>query len=266
MLHRNVQMVDIDVDHWRNLQDLFLESSKEKRRIIVIHEGGEIQKLVHSDRTPIEKPIERVTSPEADAKAVYEANRSKVDFVMILERRAVEQYMSEIQDSWSPDEDVDDYVSRMYGLLPKYVQGITTYPGSAKENLGLQWRIGASHEEFKSLLKTYAQPETAALLGLVDRGKLWATLVLGLDAEHKIDLITSLPVPTGTPIGTPGEAAEKLLGTLKDRRCSLGLFAELESFRQWIQSENKKTELPRLIEAGKAVLKPAPGQLLGSLR
>ncbi len=46
MLHENPQMLDIDVDHWRNLQDLFLESAKEKRRIIVIHEAGEVLKLV----------------------------------------------------------------------------------------------------------------------------------------------------------------------------------------------------------------------------
>ena len=40
MLHENPLMLDIDVDHWRNLQALLLDSAKERRRIVVIHEDG----------------------------------------------------------------------------------------------------------------------------------------------------------------------------------------------------------------------------------
>jgi hypothetical protein len=45
MLHANPLMADIG--HWRNLQSLLLESAKEKRRTVVIHENGEILKFAH---------------------------------------------------------------------------------------------------------------------------------------------------------------------------------------------------------------------------
>ena len=113
MLHKNPLMVDIDVEHWRNLQELVLESGKEKRRIILIHENGELQKFVHSDREEILKSIEKITDPQKDAERVFNDNRGKTDFVMVLERRAVEQFFAEVQDSWRADEDLDEYVYRM---------------------------------------------------------------------------------------------------------------------------------------------------------
>ena len=40
MLHEDPAMLDIDVDHWRNLQSLVLDSAKARRRIVVIHEDA----------------------------------------------------------------------------------------------------------------------------------------------------------------------------------------------------------------------------------
>src|SRR5580700_4203354 len=138
MLHENPLMSDIDVDHWRNLQDLILDSAKEKRRIILIHENGELLKFVHSDRIEIVKNINRVTRPLADAEKVYRANKDKVDFVMVLERKAVERFFAQVQNTWKADEDLDEYVHRMFGTLDQYPEGIVTYPGPARTRLGLQ--------------------------------------------------------------------------------------------------------------------------------
>ena len=49
MLGKDVLMEDIDIDQWRNAQDLLLESSKEKRRIIVLHDNGVVRKCEHTD-------------------------------------------------------------------------------------------------------------------------------------------------------------------------------------------------------------------------
>jgi len=266
MLHKNVQMVDIDVDHWRNLQELFIESSKEKRRIIVIHENGEIQKFIHSERIAIERPIDEVRSPQVDAKIVYEANRDKADFVMILERRMVVQYMTEVQDSWSPYEDVDEYVYRMYSRLSNFDTGIVTYPGTAQENLGLQWRIGATYEELRNVLDIIIRPKTTAILGLFEDGKLWTTLVLGFDEAKKIDLITSVPIKEGTNLGSLREAAKSFVDLVQSTHpeCSVGLFAQLAAFRGWIRSEDKKAELSMLVKQGDFVFNPIPQQLMAS--
>ena len=263
MLHKNVQIVDIDVDHWRNLQDLFIESSKEKRRIIVIHEDGAIQKFIHSDRIAIEQPIARVTSPQEDAEKVYRANISKVDFVMILERRAVERYMTEVQNTWSPTQDIDEYVYAMYSKLSDYENGIVTYPGEADENLGLQWRIGATYEEFRDIVSVIVRPNTTAILGLFEEGKLWASLVLGFDEDKKIELITSVPVKTGANVGNLREAAESFVNLVQSTypECSVGLFAQLAPFRGWVRSDDKKSQLTKFVEQGDFLFNPIPQQV-----
>ena len=81
MLHENPLMSDINVDHWRNLQDLLLDSAKEKKRIIVIHDDGEIQKFVHSDRAEIDRSVvNRITRPQEDARRIFEANAGQSGF------------------------------------------------------------------------------------------------------------------------------------------------------------------------------------------
>ena len=120
MLHENPWMADIDVDHWRNMQTLLLDSAKERRRIVVIHEAGEIQKFVHSERQPIERPVARITDPRADAEAIYRANEAAVDFVAVFERRAFDDWTARFQDSWRSDEDLDAFVYRQYALMDEY--------------------------------------------------------------------------------------------------------------------------------------------------
>src|SRR3954469_22495693 len=74
MLHEDTLMLDIDVDHWRNLQTLLLDSAKDRRRIVVIHEDGEVLKLVHSSRAAITGTVERADDPHAVAEHLYRDN------------------------------------------------------------------------------------------------------------------------------------------------------------------------------------------------
>src|SRR5271157_2322801 len=119
-------MADIDVTHWRNLQVLLLESAKQKRRIIMIHENGKLLKFVHSHREEIVRNVDRVDQPHAAAETVYRANAGKVDFVAVFERRAFDQYFGRVQDTWSADEDLDEYVHRMYAMIDEYPDGLVT--------------------------------------------------------------------------------------------------------------------------------------------
>jgi hypothetical protein len=117
MLHESPLMVDANVDHWRNLQSLILESAKGKRRIIVIHEDGAILKFVHSMKAEIVKPIDRIDDPQVAAKAIYEANPGACDFVAVFERRGFDRYFGAFQDAWRADEDLDVYVQRTYAMM-----------------------------------------------------------------------------------------------------------------------------------------------------
>jgi hypothetical protein len=268
MLHENPRMSDIDVDHWRNLQDLVLDSAKEKRRIILIHENGDLLKFVHSTRAEIVRNITRITDPFRDAENVYWANQEKADFVMVLERRAVGRFFSHVQDSWKSDEDLDEYVYRMFATLDEYPEGIVTYPGPARARLGLQWRIGASYDEIKIAVQRFVPPNTTVVFGVFVKNALWTSLVLGFDADKRIALITTADPSEITEKATWKNTTRELVAWVnrKHSPCSLGLFTDLDSAKALLSTENKLALLPKLAGKGKLISDPLPkslAQLLG---
>lgn len=263
MLHQNPLMADIDVDHWRNLQALLLESAKEKRRIVVIHEDGELLKFVHSERAEIVRSVERITRPSADAETIYRANANQTDFVLVLERRAVERLFAEVQDSWRADEDLDVYVHRMYTRLGADPEGIATYPGPPGSTLGLQWRVGARYEEVIAAVERYVPPSSTIVFGIFAGDALWAALVLGFDADHRITLITTAD-PSELSAGGGWKAAAKELTAWVDRKypaCSLGLFTDIESAKLFLASKDKLATLRELSRKGGLLADPVPKSL-----
>lgn len=191
MLHQDVLMADIDVDQWRNAQALLLRSAKAARRLVVIHDQGEVVKFRHTDGVACSGRVARVEDPQALAKDLYEANRELVDFVVVMEREAVDSYFAAVQDSWDIDDDLDIFVQRTYALLDTFPEGIVTYPGPARDVLGLQWRTGASLDDVRAAAAGIVPPETTVILGVQDGAALWASLVLDFDAEHKVSSITT---------------------------------------------------------------------------
>ena len=260
MLHENPLMVDIDVDHWRNLQALLLESAKGRRRIIVIHEDGEILKFVHSQRAEIVKPVDRVDDPHAVAERVYRANEDKADFVAVFERRAFDRYFAEFQDTWRPDEDLDVFVHRTYALIDKYPDGIVTYPGPARSTLGLQWRVGASYEDVKAAVDRFVAPDSTVVLGVFEGDALWATLVLRFDADHRADVVTTVDVSQLAPASGRDDAAAGVVAWVSRTYppCSLGLFTDLAGARALLASGDKAAVLRGLAGEGRLVADPVP--------
>jgi len=264
MLHADPRMIDIDVDHWRNLQQLMLDSAKEKRRIIVIHENGEILKFVHSERADIARSmVNRVTRPQEDARRIFEGNPGKADFVVVLERRAVEGFFGRVQDTWKSAEDLDEYVHRMFATLDDFPDGIVTYPGPARSRLGLQWRLGASYEEVKSAVETFVAPRSTAIFGVFSGNELWASLILGFDENRRIVLITTAQSTAVTASGDWRAKARELVSWAKGRfsPCSLGLFASLEDARAFLAAADKSSALKRIAAGDRLLVEPAPNAL-----
>ena len=267
MLHENPQMLDIDVDHWRNLQDLFLESAKEKRRIIVIHEAGEVLKLVHSQRAPIVRSIDTVDDPQAVAERLYRDNADNVDFVAVFERRAFAEWVGRFQDSWRSDEDLDVFVHRQYALMDEYPQGIVTYPGPARDVLGMQWRVGATYAELTDAVRTLVPAESTVVLGVFDGESLWATLVLRFDADRRVDVVTTLD-PSRVELGA-GRTADAW--TVVDwveatyGPCSIALFAGLASARAIVAHRSGALALRELAACGDALIVRAPAAVRTAL-
>lgn len=263
MLHENPLMADIDVDHWRNMQELLLESSKEKRRILLIHENGELLKFMHSAREEIVRNVDRVDNPVEVAKKVYDANPGKADFVQVLERRAVENYVGRFQDTWRADEDLDVYVNRMFKMMDEYSDGIVTYPGSARTNLGLQWRVGATHEQVKSFVDTFIPANTTVLIGVFEGDFLWASLVLGFDKDKKVDNITTVDPTEIKGAGTWQENAREVVAWSdgKFTPCSLGLFLDRDSAKAFFASSDKLGALKAAAQKGTLLVDPIPASL-----
>lgn len=263
MLHENPLMADIDVNHWRNLQSLLLESAKEKRRIILIHEDGKLLKFVHSRRAEIVKSVDRVDDPHAVAERVYRDNEGRVDFVAVFERGAFDRYFGQIQDTWRPDEDLDEFVHRTYASLDGYPDGLVTYPGPARTTLGLQWRLGVGHEAVRSAVEQFVPARSTAVFGVFDGETLWATLVLGFDEDRRIDVVTTVD-PSELRLDV---AREELVAEViewvnrKFQPCSLALFTDLEGAREFLGKSDKGEALAALASRGALWAGPVPDRL-----
>lgn len=260
MLHAYPLMADIDVNHWRNLQSLLLESAKGKRRIILIHENGELLKFVHSRREDIVRNVDRVDDPQEVAKQVYHDNEGKADFVVVFERNAVDRYTAQFQDTWKPDEDLDEFVHRQFALMDDYGDGIVTYPRPARETLGLQWRVGASYEEVKAAVNQFVSPDSTVVFGIFEGDALWASLVLRFDANRRANVVTT--VDTWEITASRGREAitEDVVAWVNRQYppCSMGLFTDLDSARTFIASPDKVATIRDLAEQGKLIADPLP--------
>lgn len=264
MLHEDPLMLDIDVDHWRNLQALLLDSAKERRRIVVIHEHGEILKLIHSHREPVVAgAVERVEDPHALAKRLYRDNDDIVDFVAVFERRAFDEYFGRFQASWQPDEDLDVFVHRTYELLDEYPDGIVTFPQRARHTLGLQWRLGACYEDVKAGIERTIPAASTAVIGIFDGDTLWASLVLGLDSKGRARVVTTVDTWELSVERGREAIAEDVVAWVNRRYgpCSLGLFASLERVREFLAAEEKLQLLQELVDRGELIAEPLPTTL-----
>src|SRR5262245_53621457 len=194
-------MADIDVDQWRNAQALLVRSAKACRRLVVIHDSGRVLKLGHTDGLPIRRGVTLVDDPERVARELYDAHADIVDFVVVLERDAVDNYFAQVQDGWDIDDDLDQFVRNTYAQLDSYPDGIVTHPGPARSTPGLQWRLG--FDEVKATVEAFVAPRSTVILGVESAGALWTSLLLDFDHDRRITSITTadptIPGARGTP-------------------------------------------------------------------
>ncbi len=263
MLHAYPWMADIDVNHWRNLQYLILDSAKQKRRIILIHENGELLKFVHSQRAEIVRTVSRVDDPRAVAEQVYRDNPGKADFVAVFERRAADRYFAQFQDTWQADEDLDAFVHRQYALMDEYPDGIVTYPGPARTQLGMQWRVGASYEQVLAAASRFVPPSSTVIFGIFEGDSLWATLVLGFDADRRAQVVTTVDPMEHEWIGPWKDQAKAAVAWVNHKHgpCSIGLFTDLAGAKALLAQTDKLAVFKSLSAAGRLVADPVPADL-----
>lgn len=191
MLHRNVHMLDINVDQWRAAQRLVLRSGKRTPRIVIIHDHGEVQKARFWDGRPVPGVPATVRDAGALARRLHEDHRDEVDFVMVIDRDAMDEYFARMQDSWRVTTDLDEFVSHAYALLDEYPTGIAVWPGTASSQLGMQWRFGATRDQVLTWVRERVEPDSWVVLGAHKDQRLEASLLLHFDEELELDSITT---------------------------------------------------------------------------
>ena len=259
MLATNPHMLDLDTEQWRNLQTLLTVRSAGQRRIVVIHDHGVVQKLAHSDDLTVQGGESRIDDAAATARRLYEANQAEVDFVLVLERSAVDDYYGRVQDTWDPDEDFDVYVHRGLALLDDVPDGIAVHPGPASERLGLQFRLGGTYEQVTRAAVRLIGANGLFVLGVLDGDRLWASLILHLDDDAKVDRIaTGVPWRFGD-----GSAQEELLAQVRADYGEpvLGVFGSRDAVRRLAHEGAAEPLLRELIAAGDLVFDPTPDGL-----
>lgn len=259
MLHENVLMADIDVDQWRNAQALLLRSAKAARRLVVIHDQGTVVKFRHTTGAPVTGQVPVVDDPHALARDLYEANRDVVDFVVVMERAAVDEYFARVQDSWDVDEDLDVFVRRTYALLDDFADGIVTYPGPARSTLGLQWRVGAPFAAVEAAVRARVAPSSTVVLGVHAEGSLWASLVLDFDEDWRITSITTADPSLVDVHGGRDEVLARLVDwqTGAGKTVSVALAFDRDAVEEFIAAPvaDKGTVLGKLVAAGRLTVR-----------
>jgi hypothetical protein len=256
MLAEDVLMEDIDIDQWRNAQDLLLSSSKEKRRIIVLHDNGVVRKCVHTSGLPVNGSVASITEPREFAKKLYEKNSNSIDFVSVFERHAFDEYFTRLQNSWRADESIDSFVYRTYELLDEYPEGLVTYPGEAKDNLGLQYNFGLSRASAETLVQSLVTPGMSLLVGVHQENSLWASLVMKFDDELDISELTTVNSEQMDINGDIDTELERASNWMKEFHPSKGvviLFSQ-EGFEQFRGAKNPVKAFSKLLTSRSVVI------------
>jgi hypothetical protein len=224
--------------------------------------------IVLTDREEIVRTVDRVEDAHAVAERVYRDNADRVDFVAVFERRAFDEYFGRFQGTWRADEDLDAFVHRTYALMDEYRDGIVTYPGPARNVLGLQWRLAATYEQVTQAVERYVPPSSTVVFGVFDGDALWATLVLGFDADLRADVVTTAEPSVLTVERGRAEIAEEIVAWVGERyrTCSLALFTSRDGARAFLDAPDKLATLIELHEQGDLIAERLPsGMRVGPL-
>jgi hypothetical protein len=261
MLSENPLIIDINIDQWRNLHSLFLQPVRSKKRITVIHENGKILNMNHSAGIILNKSvIKNIVSPLRDAQNLYELYKEDTDLVIIIERNYVERYYEEVLNYWNTCRDFDEYVLNMYSLTDKYFPYILTWPKPASKQVGLQGYI-LYNWLYKITNQFIPKGSTMVFCVLENSKKIWTSLILGIDDNKKISLITTI----NNSISSENlrEDSKKIILSTSQKfwECSLGIFLEKEKIEEILCSYEPKNDFLNGILKDEIIVDPCPNAL-----
>ena len=132
---------------------------------------------------------------------------------------------------------------------------MVTYPGPAKQMLGLQYRFGVSRNEAIVLANRWLKPDSSLLLGVYDDGRLWASLVMTFDANMTMVELTTVDSERVYVNGGLGEVTARAMGWMTEHHRSeaVALVWTREAFEKFRAARNKELAVAESIADGTAM-------------
>jgi hypothetical protein len=188
MIARDVEIIDIDPAHWRNLHSLvdvsWISDHRPTRpnQLSILHQGGKILRIYCPAGFQPPAP-QQIDDPQELAKKLYYQLR-KLDRVQILEVQSLGLFSDRVQKIEWQSLDLEDFLFRAYHQAELDPAGLSMYPP-----FSWAWN-GLPLEKIREWFTQGPSP-SAYFFGVIRDSAPWTSLILRME-EGKVRLITTM--------------------------------------------------------------------------
>ena len=124
-------------------------------------------------------------------------------------------------------------------------------------------RSAYSHEDLVQAIRTFVPHSSTAVVGVLNEGVLWASLVVDVDSSGTPLSVTTVDSAAVALHAEMGTAAGAVVAWLHSRRgsCGLGLFFDKPQAEAFLNASNKAAAIRAAAARGGLVLSPVPPAL-----
>ncbi len=188
MIARDLEIIDIDPIHWRNLLTLLDVSWTTDHRpaspnmLSILHRGGKILRTYCP--TGYQPPaLEQIDNPQELAKKLY-YKMQKLDRVQILEVQSLSQFSDRVQKVDWQSQEMEDFLIRAFHQVDLDPAGLSIFPP-----FSWKWN-GIPVEKIREWLTQGPNP-SAYFFGVIRDSAPWTSLILRVE-DGKLRLITTM--------------------------------------------------------------------------
>lgn len=255
MITRDVEIVDLQPDVWRNLISLLDVTRLADIRpaqpniLSILHHSGKVLRMYAPERFRV-PAIEQVDDPRELAKSLY-YQFPDLDGVQILEQDSLILFSDRVQRMEWTSIDMDDFAINAFRILEQDPAGLSFFPP-------LSWKWNdLPIEEMRTWLISGPDP-CAYFLGVVRDGAPWLTLIVRV-AGKKVRLITTIDYLARFGVGVEGlpsspkdlaKVCEAVHGYVAPIRAAL--ICDYMLFGRLLSSEDKHRDLTLATDHGLA--------------
>lgn len=118
----------------------------------------------------------------------------------------------------------------------------------ADQTLGLQWKLGASHDEVVAAAEALVTPDSSVVLAVHDAGALWTSLILRFDEDRKVISIGTADPSLVDIHGDRAEVTQRLVTFANGREGNVKLVVSCtkEAAERFLEAQDKAAVVAEL--------------------